>query len=331
MYPATKSCIETQPKDRRTMNTLTSTARTAVVLGLLALGHLSAGTVTASRASTIDHFDRPAIEMGGRHTKPECSALPYSVWINVQGEDFCVRYYFALGTTKPRQAIVYFHGDVGVAQGSQVRLPPDWRAQDPVKLQSFADGMQPYTGATSIYFGRMGLSGSSGHHRLRRTPLEVEFTNRALDLIKAKHGFDTIHLVGQSGGTRVILGLMASRNDVGCVALGAGRLLMPPDIRAKNLNIPAPYREFDAEENLDPIAANSKGRIFVIFDPQDVHSPMIGQTGFVDLMRARGVEAFQIVVQATDPDHHDVIRFSMGTIYDCVNGRPTEAILRRGR
>jgi hypothetical protein len=310
---------------------LTSITRTAAVLGALALGHVSVGIKTVSRVSQIDHFQRAAIEMGGHDEKPECPALPYSVWINVQHTDFCVRYYIALGTTKAREAIIYFDGDVGIADGFKTRLSPDWRAQDPGQLQSFANGMRPYAGATSIYFGRMGLSGSSGPHGLRRTPLEVAFANRALDLIKAKHGFDTIHLVGQSGGTRVILGLMASRNDVGCVVLGAGGLLMPPDIRAKNLKAAAPYREFDAEENLDPIATHSKGRIFVISHSQDVHSPVSDQARFVNLMQARGAMAVQIIVHASDRDHHDVIPFSMGTIYDCVNGLPTAAINRRGR
>ncbi len=106
---------------------------------------------------------------------------------------------------------------------------------------------------------------------------------------------------------------------------------MSPEIRARNLKAVAPYREFDAEENLDAIATNSKGRIFVITDPEDVHAPLSGQTGFVDLMRARGVKVFQIIVRASDRDHHDVIPFSMRTIYGCVNGRPTEAITRRGR
>jgi hypothetical protein len=312
------------------MNTLTSITRTAAVLGALALGHVSAGIATASHASQIDHFQRAAIEMGGHYEKPECLTLPYSVWISVQDTDFCVRYYIALGTTKPREAIIYFDGDQGVADGFKIRLPPDWRAQDPGQLQSFANGMRPYTGATSIYFGRMGLSGSSGRHGLRRTPLEVEFANQALDLIKAKHGFDTVHLVGQSGGTRVILGLMARRNDVGCVALGAGTLLMPPDIRSKNLKAAAPYREFDAEENLDPIATHSKDRIFIISDSQDVRHPVSDQARFVNLMLARGAKAVQIIVHASDRDHHDVIPFSMGTIYDCVNGLPTAAITRRG-
>jgi hypothetical protein len=313
------------------MNALTSITRTAAVLGALALGHVSVGIATASRASEIDHFQRTAIETGVRYEKPECLALPYSVWINVRGTNFCVRYYFALGTTKPREAIVYFDGDVGIANGFKIKLPPDWRAQDTEQLQGFADGMRPYTGATSIYFGRMGLSGSSGHHGLRRTPLEVEFANRALDIIKAKYEFDTIHLVGQSGGTRVILGLMASRNDVGCVTLGAGVLLLPPDIRARNLKAAAPYREFDPEENLDPIVTHSKGRIFVVSDSQDVHTSVRDQTRFANLMQERGIRAVQIIVHASDRDHHDVIPFSMGTIYDCVNGLPTGTITRRGQ
>jgi len=125
------------------MNTLTSITRTAAVLGAIALGHVSVGIATVSHASQIDHFQRAAIEMGGHYEKPECLALPYSVWINVQDTDFCVRYYIALGTTKPREAIIYFDGDQGVADGFKIRLSPDWRAQDPGQLQSFANGMRP--------------------------------------------------------------------------------------------------------------------------------------------------------------------------------------------
>jgi hypothetical protein len=314
---------------RRTVDTLTRITCNAAVFSAVALSHV--GTAAADPPLQTAHLDRTAIEMGGHYEKQECLALPYSVWINVQNTDFCVRYYIALGTTKPRDAIIYFQGDEGQADGSKIRLSPDWHSQDPSKLQNFADGMQQYTGATSIYFGRMGLSGSSGSHGLRRTPLEVDFTDRALDVIKEKHGFNRIHLVGQSGGTRVILGIMAHRNDIGCVALGAGMLLMPPDVRARNMNSVAPYREFDVEESLDRIAAHSNGRIFVISDPQDVYSPVKDQVQFVNLMRPRGAKIAQIFVHAADREHHDVISFSMGTIYDCVNGLPTEAIIRRRR
>ena len=68
---------------------------------------------------------------------------------------------------------------------------------------------------TVIYLSRIRLEGSSGHHGLRRTMLELHVTNAALDAIKQRHGFRGFHIFGQSGGSTLTGGLLALRRDMG--------------------------------------------------------------------------------------------------------------------
>jgi hypothetical protein len=281
----------------------------------------------------ILHFTHAELEAGVRYGKAECLGFVYSAWIHAGNEDYCARYYLALGAAKPREAIVYFEGDDGTAiPGGKIVLEADWHAENPQTNQRWAEGMVRFSGGvTSIKFGRMGMAGSSGSHGYRRTPLENEFANTALDAIKARYGLTRFHLMGHSGGNRVVQGLMASRDDVGCVVLGAGILLFQPAQQARNNAAHPPYREYDPGEHLDEIVQHSKGkgRIFVVSDPQDIYSPMDVQVQFTNLMRARGLDINQVVVHDPGADHHDVLKDSFATMKDCVNGVPTGTILLR--
>ena len=75
----------------------------------------------------------------------------------------------------------------------------------------------------AIYLARAGVDGSSGDHRIRHTVLELNVTNMALDAIKQRHGFDGFHLIGQSGGSKLVGGMLALRTDIGCAVIGAGK------------------------------------------------------------------------------------------------------------
>src|SRR6185369_16746722 len=77
---------------------------------------------------------------------------------------------------------------------------------------------------TAIYLARIGVDGTSGDHKSRKTLLELHLMNAALDAIKRRYGFLGFHLVGQSGGSKLVGGLIGLRRDVACAVSGSGRL-----------------------------------------------------------------------------------------------------------
>ena len=147
------------------------------------------------------------------------------------GRNFCFRYYLSTAGGEGSRPVVYFPGDklgrFNVHTGEFAPQPPDVKDIDTDDLQKNADGLSKQMKTTAIYFGRVGIDGSSGDHRIRHSVLELNATNVALEAIKLRHRFEGFHVVGQSGGATLIGGLLTLRTDIGCAAIGAGRLAMP--------------------------------------------------------------------------------------------------------
>jgi len=80
----------------------------------------------------------------------------------------------------------------------------------------------------------MGLDGSSGYHTQRRTKLELMITNAAIEAIKARHGFTSINIFGQSGGGTLVGSAIPLRYDINCAVPGSGGRVRP----AKSLQHP---------------------------------------------------------------------------------------------
>ena len=73
--------------------------------------------------------------------------------------------------------------------------------------------------ARRVRFSINGISCCSNslisHPVFRKTLLELDLMNAALDAIKEIHGFDGFHLAGQSGGSTLVAALAGQRRDVG--------------------------------------------------------------------------------------------------------------------
>jgi hypothetical protein len=249
-------------------------------------------------------------------SRATCESYPTAVWMKVSGEEFCARYYFAEGKTNPREAIIYLTGDVPRDYLEKLQLPP---SSVPAHLQTYPH-LLAESGLTGILLARMGLFGSSGDHNYRRTFLEIDFTMAAIDHIKARHGIETFHLLGQSGGASLSVGLTARRTDLGCVVLGAGRLfLLDRERRIGLFSVPS-QRFFDAEQEIESIIAGGGKRIIVVSDRRDRRSPFASEVSFVTAMRERGRSVEHIFVDAPDPEHHNVVRQATGVMHDCVAG-----------
>jgi hypothetical protein len=265
-------------------------------------------------------------------TPAQCAALPQAVWLNVMGRDFCIRYYLSTAGGESARPVVFLQGDrlgrLNLKTGEFTPGPRD-KDLDTDDFVRIADALSRQTQGAAIYLARPGLDGSSGDHRIRHSVLELNVVNAALDAIKKRHGFGGFHLMGQSGGSMLVGGMLALRADVGCAVIGSGRLAFNrPKDRTMRLS-PDPGREyFNVADAVSVIAQKRATRILLVTDPLDRKVPEPTQTGFVHMLRQAGGQADQLLVQATDDDRHGVTSYSRTAVTACMRGTSTEEIAR---
>jgi hypothetical protein len=262
-------------------------------------------------------------------TRPQCIAIAQAVWVNADGQDFCVRYYLSIAGGEGPMPVVFLQGDkfgkLDIATNSYPAVPQDQKYDiDTDDLIKTADGFSRMAKTNAIYLARIGVDGTSGNHVARKTLLELHLMNAALEAIKQRHGFAGFHLVGQSGGSKLIGGLIGLRRDIACAVFGSGPLSEPV-----NNKTAAPGRSyFDAADAISVAARNPSLRPFVITDPMDKKVAINKQTSYVEKMRRQGRQVPQFLVQAIDDDHHGTVEYSRLVAAGCILGRSDEEIAR---
>jgi hypothetical protein len=266
---------------------------------------------------------------GIQMTEAQCAARPQTVWVRAAEQEFCVRYYLSTAGGRGVLPLVFLRGDTfgqlepatgafaGAAEAKDV---------DTDRFAQIAKLISEEASAPAIYLARIGLDGSSGHHRTRRTLLELNATNAALEAIKRRHGFQGFHLIGQSGGATLAGGLLARRSDIGCAVLGSGLLAFS---RTPERTGDPATQFFNVADSAAFIARKPFSRIILVTDPADKRVPQAQQTGFINALRAAGGRAEQIMVKATDDNRHGVLAYSRTVANGCLRGLSTEVIEER--
>ncbi|MET0866923.1 MAG: hypothetical protein ABWY35_02400 [Pseudorhodoplanes sp.] len=255
----------------------------------------------------------------------QCDALPRAVFVAVAGREFCIRYYLSVAGGTGKQPMVFLQGDrLGRLDTRTGEFQPGPRDRD-IDTKDFnriATELSQQAGAPAIYLARPGLDGSSGTHRIRHTTLELLAVNAALEAIKQRHGFIGYHMLGQSGGSTLIGGLLGMRPDLGCVVIGSGLLSYRAARRSSD-----PARDFfNPADAVAAIAQKRGSRILLVTDPADRKVPERVQTEFGQRLRAAGGQVDQFLVQATDDDRHGVLPYARTAMEGCLRGTPTDLI-----
>jgi pimeloyl-ACP methyl ester carboxylesterase len=226
--------------------------------------------------------------------------------------------------------LVFLRGDalgsLDPRTGEFITDPAGAKDVDTNRFAQIAEVISEEARVPAIYLARVGLDGSSGHHRIRRTILELNVTNAALEAIKRRHGFEGFHFVGQSGGATLAGGLLARRSDVGCAVLGSGLLAFQRSPRPTG--DPA-TQYFNVADSVAVITRKPSSRVLVVTDPADKIVPQAQQTGFIDALRAAGGRAEQIMVEAADKNRHGVVTYARTAAQGCLRGAKTEEIAER--
>ncbi|MBX9827949.1 MAG: hypothetical protein K2Y27_23475 [Xanthobacteraceae bacterium] len=300
------------------------------ILAALTGALLSLCAAAPARAHIIPVAD---LVRGITVTQAQCAALPQAAWLNglghkFMGREFCIRYYLSTAGGEGARPAVFLQGDrlgrLNLRTGEYTSSGRD-KDIDTDDFVRAAEVLSKQTGGPAIYLARPGLDGSSGDHRIRHSVLELNITNAALDAIKRRHRFDGFHLIGQSGGSMLVGGMLALRSDVGCAVIGSGRLA--PDRPTRPSPDPA-MEYFNVADAVSAIAQKRAARILVVTDPLDKRVPEPTQTNFVRMLRQAGGQAEQILVQATDDDRHGVVAYSRTTAAGCIRGASTDEIAR---
>jgi hypothetical protein len=286
-----------------------------------------AGALTAATGADADIIKKEDMLHGVTITRPQCAAIEQAVWLSVSGRDFCVRYYLSTAGGEGPRPLVFLQGDYFGKLD-----PKTWTWVDPSDakdintddLMKMADGFSKMAKTTAIYLARIGVEGTSGNHTSRKTLLELHLMNAALDAIKQRYGFEGFHLVGQSGGSKLVGGIIGLRRDIACAVSGSGPLVTPGGPKSTD-----PGRTFfDVSQNIPALAQNRSLRLLLVTDPADKRVPIAQQTAFADKMRQAGRQVPQFLVEATDEDHHGVVIYSELVVAGCVLGRTDGEIAR---
>ncbi len=248
--------------------------------------------------------------------------------LNVRGRDFCVRYYLSTAGGEGSRPVVFLDGD----QLGKFNLKTwTWtdtsvaRDRDTDELVSLADAFSKMAKTTAIFLARIGVDGTSGLHMSRKSLLELDLMNAALDAFKQRYKFEGFHLAGQSGGSKIMAGLIPLRHDIACAVFESGRLSTPESPKSSD-----PARSY-FDVNIPAIAAVAKDHLLrpiVVTDKTDKRVPAESQIGFVDRMRKLGRQVPEFFVEATDDLHHGVTTYTELATAGCVLGRPDDEIAR---
>jgi hypothetical protein len=298
-----------------------------ILMGLRLSAIALAGALVAATGAAAEIFKTADLLRGITITHAHCEATPHTLWLNVHARDFCVRYYLSTAGGEGPRPVVFLDGDqlgkINTKTWTWIDTS-EAKDRDTDDIMKTADGFSKMTKTTVIYLARIGVDGTSGTHLSRKTVLELELMNAALDAIKQRHGFEGFHLAGQSGGSKITGGLIRLRRDIACAVLG------PPDLRiiesAKSTDPGRTY--FDATHDISQLAQNRSMRLFLVTDKMDKRVPVALQIGFVDKLRRAGRQVPQFFVEAIDDNHHGVLVYTELAVAGCVLGRPDEEIAR---
>jgi pimeloyl-ACP methyl ester carboxylesterase len=282
----------------------------SVVCGVFAAMQLA---VVAAGPAAAEIIRKEDMVRGVTMTREECAAKPRTFWLNVYGRDYCLRYYLSTAGGEGTRPVIILNGDSvsAITKDWTWKNPSDASDDDTDKLQRAADRFSKSAKTTAIYIGRIGVEGTSGSHLARKTLVELNLMYAALDALRKRHQFDGFHLVGQSGGGKLVFGLAEMRRDVGCLISTSGGLISTSS--DKRTNDPA-KTYFDIEDNIRFLARNRDLRIIVISDPDDKQvSAAKRQAPMVESLREEGHKVLHLEVEATDAKRHGTL-FAYGTV-----------------
>src|SRR5262249_54599289 len=246
----------------------------AFVCALFVLGlgreaaHAQSIAPTTAPKFEAEPFSGAELLRGKRITQAECAALSGAVWVTVDQQGECIRYYHSTAGGSGPEAVVFFSTEVASTNarsgGEALRL---LRHADPVRDAG------PKRGVVAQARNAVSVSCPTRHLRpRRRTPREIDLISAALDAIKSRHGYTRLHLAGSSEGGHAAAALLARRTDLGCVVLASSLLSVHSGLAESgwDQDVTGNKHPVDPVALVDQVVKRPGLRIIVVTDPDDI-------------------------------------------------------------
>lgn len=275
-------------------------------------------TVLPPNANTFLHS---GVVSGSVMTQDACKWPDTSVWVVVDGQGECVRYFHGGLEAENNIAHVHFHGDRLWHSKGKIKTV-GYRDNGPAALQSHARGNAAYYGLPYIRLSRPGVYGSSGDHKQRRLARESLIVNAALDAIKRRYRIKQFHLSGQSGGGHVVAALLPRRNDVRCAVITSGVVAVAKRNfeRGWSTDITGYDGFYDPIDHVREIAPDPTRRIFVVGDPGDTNVPFSSQSAYYTTLKSAGHNAWLVEASGKGSSNHSLSHVGFPLIKACHSG-----------
>jgi pimeloyl-ACP methyl ester carboxylesterase len=277
-------------------------------------------------------FSGAELLSGKRITQAECAALAGAVWVAVDQQGECIRYYHSTAGGSGADVLLVLTADVVSTNGRGEMRPRDYYVkQSPAQMRERSTGWSRSVRMPYLYLGRPGSYGSSGEFAKRRTAREIDLVSAALDAIKSRHGYARFHLVGYSEGGHAAAALLARRTDLGCVVLASSLLSVRSRLAelGRDQDYTGNKNPVDPAALVDQVVKRPDLRIFVVTDPDDVVISARSQTAYVRRASAAGLPVQQIFAAAPDSHAHEVWRVGLSVAVDCARGVGDDAIISK--
>lgn len=298
--------------------------------GFLAIMLLSGCATQVKNYGLNEPFSASELMSGSTSTEEACSQKRDTVWVQGEGFGECIKYYpssdFAEG--KAQRAIIAMEGDwiSGHAAGAR------YGKRTPQDLYDEAAQEQSRDHLAWVLLARPGTDGSSGDQNKRRQHYETQVVNAAIDKLKQRFHIKEVALIGQSGGGGLVGALIAERSDVLCAVPTSGVLNVKLRAQMKGQSVDATGTSFqnvwDPIDHIDDIKPMPGFRLFAVSSTSDSNVPFNTQTAYVDAVKAKGFEAYQIAINGTGGEHHQTMATGMRVVQACMDGLPSAFITR---
>ena len=275
-----------------------------------------------------DHFSALELMSGSTSTQDACSRKRDTVWVQGSGFAECIKYYPSsdVAVGKADRTIVAMEGDWISDQAAD----PGYARRTPQYLYDEAAREQGRDHMAWILLARPGTDGSSGDQKKRRQRYETRVVNAAIDKIKQRFDIQELGLIGQSGGGGLVGALVAERSDVLCAVPTSGVLSVKARAEMKGHSVDATGTAFqnvwdpiDQVNNVHPMA---RFRLFAVSSTSDSNVPFTTQTAYVDALKAKGIDAYQIAITGAGREHHQTMMTGMRVIQACMDGLSSQFI-----
>jgi tetratricopeptide (TPR) repeat protein len=274
-------------------------------------------------------------------TQALCEAGTGRVWAQIPNYGTmsqCIAYYLSRGSKGGKLAVLFFDGDV-----------LDTKAQDQAEMNDYLtkvrrtlDLLAQKSGMDFIFIARPGVFGSSGNHGDRRRQAEFLVLNRAVDIIKQRHGYERLVLAGQSGGASVVAALLTlGRTDVVCAVPASGSYDAVDEYvrtiekktgqileRTEMLSMYARTKLYDVMQNIANISKATDRRLIVIGDARDTIAPFEQQRRFAERVRDAGHHVLLVQADGSGEEHHGLSPLALKVAGQCALGNTDDEIQR---